>query len=69
MYRSRDGRWTVEHIIAEGPDGHGDGELLRVSHRGHPVALCRTVDQVAELVSLAELELVDDGDRRRMPVH
>jgi hypothetical protein len=62
MYRSRDGRWTVEHITGEGPDGRGNGELLRVCHRGHQVALCATADEVAELVNLADLELVDDRD-------
>lgn len=67
MYRSRDGRWTVEHVTARGSDGLGDGELLRVCHRGHQVALCDTVDQVADLVPLVDLELVDDGERMRVP--
>ncbi|MGA8117011.1 MAG: hypothetical protein WCA46_25525 [Actinocatenispora sp.] len=67
MYRSRDGRWTVEHITGSRPDGHGDGELLRVCHRGHQVALCDTVEQVADLVSLVDLELVDDSERFRVP--
>lgn len=61
MYRSRDGRWTVEHISARAADGR-PGELLRVCHRGHPVALCDSVDEVAALVPLAELVLVEDRE-------
>lgn len=59
MYRSRDGRWTVEHVTRVAADGRS-GDLLRVCHHGRQVALCRSVDEVAELVPLAELELVDD---------
>lgn len=59
MYRSRDGRWTVEHVSREATDGR-PGDLLRVCHHGRQVALCRTVDEVAQLLPLSELELVDD---------
>lgn len=60
MYRSRDGRWTVEHVTGTVADGR-PGDLLRVSHRGVPVALCRSVDELAELLPLSELELVDEA--------
>lgn len=59
MYRSRDGRWTVEHVTGELADGQ-PGELLRVCRLGIQVALCRDVDEVAALVPLVDLELVDD---------
>jgi|GEM_PF-6940681 len=62
MYRSRDGLWTVEHVTGTAADGR-PRDLLRVSHNGYQVAVCRSVDEVAELVHLADLELVEDERR------
>lgn len=66
MYRSRDGRWTVEHVTGTWPDGH-TGDVLRVRHRGYPVALCSSVAELAELLNLADLELIEDADRHHVP--
>lgn len=62
MYRSRDGRWTVERVPVDAPDGAGEPALLRLYHRGYPVAECRSAEEIAALIDLADLELVDDSD-------
>ncbi|BCJ26776.1 hypothetical protein AB0I55_29995 [Actinocatenispora sera] len=67
MYRSRDGRWTVEHMIGTAAEDGRPRDLLRVSHNGYQVAVCRSVDEVAELVNLADLELVEDHRRPLAP--
>ena len=67
MYRSRDGRWTVEHVTGTAAEDGRPRELLRVSHSGYQVAICRSVDEVAELVNLADLELVEEQRRPLAP--
>ena len=52
-----DGRWTVTRVV----DGHR--EVLRVRHRGYVVADCTSAAELATLLNLADLEVVDDSGR------
>ena len=55
---SRDGEWTIDVINLTLTGTHRDGQRLRVARWGWFIAELRTVEELANMVDLAELEEV-----------
>jgi hypothetical protein len=56
-FTSRDGRWRVDLIRLRLTSDNRDGERFRVAHDGYFIAEVATLDELAQHVDLAELEI------------
>lgn len=56
LYRSRDGRYTVEVVQLSVTPNRQDGKRIRLKFCGYYVADVRSVAELSEHVDLADLE-------------
>jgi hypothetical protein len=55
-WRTRDGRYTVELVRLSMTSHDRDGQWIRLREHGFHVADVRAVDELAELIDLADLD-------------